>query len=178
MLSYHLSSSRQVQNNRIKTDSEMRVTASIYLFIVLRTWYQFCCCSTNPTRDSLTKLSSRQKCHRFHYVALYLLTRDIILNAIKSKLLNFEVTITQVISHVLKMIKETKIRVWEKKRKKCLTKQNCSAYHGHLSSLMEISPYKFNLPGAEPKPDYVHVVSFDANDRQRQADDAFFMQNE
>lgn len=24
---------------------------------------------------------------------------------------------------------------------------------------MEISPYKFNLPGADPKPDYVHVVS-------------------
>lgn len=34
-----------------------------------------------------------------------------------------------------------------------------SAYHGHLTSLMEISPYKFNLPGADPKPDYVHVVS-------------------
>lgn len=33
------------------------------------------------------------------------------------------------------------------------------AYHGHLTSLMEISPYKFNLPGAEPKPDYVHVAS-------------------
>lgn len=24
---------------------------------------------------------------------------------------------------------------------------------------MEISPYKFNQPGADPKPDYVHVVS-------------------
>lgn len=24
---------------------------------------------------------------------------------------------------------------------------------------MEISPYKFNLPGGDPKPDYVHVVS-------------------
>ncbi|XP_031629435.1 alanine--glyoxylate aminotransferase 2-like [Contarinia nasturtii] len=33
------------------------------------------------------------------------------------------------------------------------------AYHGHLTSLMEISPYKFNLPGADPKPDFVHVAS-------------------
>lgn len=24
---------------------------------------------------------------------------------------------------------------------------------------MEISPYKFNLPGADPKPDFIHVVS-------------------
>lgn len=24
---------------------------------------------------------------------------------------------------------------------------------------MEISPYKFNLPGGDPKPDHVHVVS-------------------
>lgn len=32
------------------------------------------------------------------------------------------------------------------------------AYHGHLTSVMEISPYKFNLPGGEPKPDYVHVA--------------------
>ena len=36
---------------------------------------------------------------------------------------------------------------------------NFSAYHGHLTSIMEISPYKFNQPGADPKPDYVHVVS-------------------
>lgn len=28
---------------------------------------------------------------------------------------------------------------------------------------MEISPYKFNLPGADPKPDYVHVVSYNGN---------------
>lgn len=34
-----------------------------------------------------------------------------------------------------------------------------SAYHGHLSSIMEISPYKFNQPGGDPKPDHVHVVS-------------------
>lgn len=40
-----------------------------------------------------------------------------------------------------------------------LTSVNSSAYHGTLTSLMEISPYKFNLPGADPKPDYVHIVS-------------------
>lgn len=40
----------------------------------------------------------------------------------------------------------------------CLNTYN-SAYHGHLSSVMEISPYKFNQPGGDPKPDFVHVVS-------------------
>lgn len=34
-----------------------------------------------------------------------------------------------------------------------------SAYHGHVTAIMEVSPYKFNQPGAEPKPHYVHVVS-------------------
>lgn len=34
-----------------------------------------------------------------------------------------------------------------------------SAYHGHLTSVMEISPYKFNLPGGDAKPDFVHVAS-------------------
>lgn len=33
-----------------------------------------------------------------------------------------------------------------------------SAYHGHLTSVMEISPYKFNQPGGDPKPDFVHVA--------------------
>jgi len=33
------------------------------------------------------------------------------------------------------------------------------AYHGHLTSVMEISPYKFNKPGGDPKPDFVHVAS-------------------
>ncbi|KAH8289465.1 hypothetical protein KR054_005788 [Drosophila jambulina] len=32
------------------------------------------------------------------------------------------------------------------------------AYHGHLQSVMEVSPYKFNQPGGETKPDYVHVA--------------------
>ncbi|KAH8387695.1 hypothetical protein KR093_008927 [Drosophila rubida] len=32
------------------------------------------------------------------------------------------------------------------------------AYHGHLQSVMEISPYKFNQPGGEQKVDYVHVA--------------------
>lgn len=27
---------------------------------------------------------------------------------------------------------------------------------------MEISPYKFNQPGGDPKPDFVHVVSIEA----------------
>nr|XP_045622820.1 ethanolamine-phosphate phospho-lyase-like [Procambarus clarkii] len=33
------------------------------------------------------------------------------------------------------------------------------AYHGHLSSLIDISPYKFNQPGGEGQRDWVHVVS-------------------
>ncbi|XP_068140892.1 alanine--glyoxylate aminotransferase 2-like [Drosophila tropicalis] len=32
------------------------------------------------------------------------------------------------------------------------------AYHGHLQSVMEVSPYKFNMPGGEKKLDYVHVA--------------------
>uniref|UniRef100_A0A2H8U1F8 Alanine--glyoxylate aminotransferase 2-like n=2 Tax=Melanaphis sacchari TaxID=742174 RepID=A0A2H8U1F8_9HEMI len=32
------------------------------------------------------------------------------------------------------------------------------AYHGHLNSLIDISPYKLNLPGAPKKPDYVHIA--------------------
>ncbi|XP_059618933.1 alanine--glyoxylate aminotransferase 2-like [Phlebotomus argentipes] len=32
------------------------------------------------------------------------------------------------------------------------------AYHGHLISTMEISPYKFNQPNGDPKPAYVHVA--------------------
>jgi 4-aminobutyrate aminotransferase-like enzyme/Ser/Thr protein kinase RdoA (MazF antagonist) len=31
------------------------------------------------------------------------------------------------------------------------------AYHGHLTSLIEISPYKFNGPGGQGAPDHVHV---------------------
>ena len=31
------------------------------------------------------------------------------------------------------------------------------AYHGHLTSVMEISPYKFNQPGGDAKPSHVHV---------------------
>lgn len=33
------------------------------------------------------------------------------------------------------------------------------AYHGHLTSLIDISHYKFNLPGGPGKPDYVHLAS-------------------
>ena len=33
-----------------------------------------------------------------------------------------------------------------------------SAYHGHLSSLIEISPYKFQK-GKDVKKEFVHVVS-------------------
>ncbi|XP_013380181.1 5-phosphohydroxy-L-lysine phospho-lyase-like [Lingula anatina] len=32
------------------------------------------------------------------------------------------------------------------------------AYHGHLVSLIDISPYKFNMPGGEGKMDWVHVA--------------------
>ncbi|XP_058813469.1 alanine--glyoxylate aminotransferase 2-like isoform X2 [Topomyia yanbarensis] len=32
------------------------------------------------------------------------------------------------------------------------------AYHGHVSAVMEISPYKFNQPGGGPKSDFVHVA--------------------
>ncbi|XP_044261932.1 alanine--glyoxylate aminotransferase 2-like [Tribolium madens] len=33
------------------------------------------------------------------------------------------------------------------------------AYHGHLTSLIDISHYKFNLPGGPPQKDHVHVAS-------------------
>lgn len=33
------------------------------------------------------------------------------------------------------------------------------AYHGHLSALIDISPYKFNGPGGEGAPDHVHVAA-------------------
>ena len=32
------------------------------------------------------------------------------------------------------------------------------AYHGNLSSLIEISPYKHNGPGGSGTPDHVHVI--------------------
>ncbi|XP_050428763.1 alanine--glyoxylate aminotransferase 2-like [Adelges cooleyi] len=32
------------------------------------------------------------------------------------------------------------------------------AYHGHLTSTIDISPYKLNLSGAPKKPDYVHIT--------------------
>ena len=32
------------------------------------------------------------------------------------------------------------------------------AYHGHLSSLIEISPYKHNAPGGESPPDFVYSI--------------------
>ncbi|XP_030027800.1 alanine--glyoxylate aminotransferase 2-like [Manduca sexta] len=32
------------------------------------------------------------------------------------------------------------------------------AYHGHLTSMIDISPYKFNLPGGPDKPEWVHVA--------------------
>ncbi|XP_072939531.1 alanine--glyoxylate aminotransferase 2-like [Epargyreus clarus] len=32
------------------------------------------------------------------------------------------------------------------------------AYHGHLTSMIDISPYKLNLPGGPEKPDWVHVA--------------------
>ena len=32
------------------------------------------------------------------------------------------------------------------------------AYHGHLSSLIEISPYKYNAAGGSGPPDYVHSI--------------------
>ncbi|CAG7732278.1 unnamed protein product [Allacma fusca] len=33
------------------------------------------------------------------------------------------------------------------------------AYHGHVTSLIDISPYKFNLPGGGGKPEHVHVAA-------------------
>ncbi|XP_067008883.2 ethanolamine-phosphate phospho-lyase isoform X2 [Anabrus simplex] len=32
------------------------------------------------------------------------------------------------------------------------------AYHGHVTSLIDISPYKFNHPGGNGKPEWVHVA--------------------
>jgi 4-aminobutyrate aminotransferase-like enzyme len=34
-----------------------------------------------------------------------------------------------------------------------------AAYHGHTTTLIDISPYKFNGPGGRGRPDWVHVVS-------------------
>jgi ethanolamine-phosphate phospho-lyase len=34
-----------------------------------------------------------------------------------------------------------------------------SAYHGHLTTLIDISHYKFSLPGGPPQKDHVHVAS-------------------
>lgn len=34
-----------------------------------------------------------------------------------------------------------------------------SAYHGHLITTIDISPYKFNKPNGTGKQDWVHVVS-------------------
>lgn len=33
-----------------------------------------------------------------------------------------------------------------------------NAYHGHVVSCIEMSPYKFNLPGGDGKKEYVHVL--------------------
>lgn len=33
-----------------------------------------------------------------------------------------------------------------------------SAYHGHLTSLIDISHYKFSLPGGTGQKDHVHLV--------------------
>ncbi|XP_041971066.1 alanine--glyoxylate aminotransferase 2-like isoform X2 [Aricia agestis] len=32
------------------------------------------------------------------------------------------------------------------------------AYHGHLTSMIDVSPYKLNLPGGPDKPEWVHVA--------------------
>ncbi|KAM3967270.1 alanine--glyoxylate aminotransferase 2-like [Aphomia sociella] len=32
------------------------------------------------------------------------------------------------------------------------------AYHGHLTSMIDVSPYKLNLPGGPEKPEWVHVA--------------------
>jgi len=35
-----------------------------------------------------------------------------------------------------------------------------SAYHGHLTTMIDISPYKFNQPNGTGKKDWVHVVKY------------------
>lgn len=40
-----------------------------------------------------------------------------------------------------------------------------SAYHGHLSSLIEISPYKYGQ-GTDVKKEFVHVVSVSGSKNQ------------
>ncbi|CAG9559709.1 unnamed protein product [Danaus chrysippus] len=42
------------------------------------------------------------------------------------------------------------------KRKDVITLDH--AYHGHLTSMIDVSPYKLNLPGGPEKPDWVHVA--------------------
>jgi 4-aminobutyrate aminotransferase-like enzyme/Ser/Thr protein kinase RdoA (MazF antagonist) len=45
------------------------------------------------------------------------------------------------------------------------------AYHGHLTSLIEISPYKFNGPGGQGAPDHVHVTPMPDPYRRRLGSD-------
>lgn len=35
-----------------------------------------------------------------------------------------------------------------------------SAYHGHLTTMIDISPFKFNKPNGTGKKDWVHVVKY------------------
>lgn len=41
----------------------------------------------------------------------------------------------------------------------CSLCYSCSAYHGHVSSLIDISPYKFHQLGECEQNQHVHVVS-------------------
>jgi ethanolamine-phosphate phospho-lyase len=36
------------------------------------------------------------------------------------------------------------------------------AYHGHLTSLVDISPYKFNGKGGEGQKEFVHMVRYNS----------------
>jgi len=38
-----------------------------------------------------------------------------------------------------------------------------SAYHGHLTTIIDVSPYKFNKPNGTGKKDWIHVVKYPLN---------------
>ncbi|XP_014672312.1 PREDICTED: ethanolamine-phosphate phospho-lyase-like [Priapulus caudatus] len=55
---------------------------------------------------------------------------------------------------------------------KCDSFGVASAYHGHISTLIEISPYKFKAPGSKvTQPDYVHIADVPDNYRGRYRND-------
>ncbi|KAB0802379.1 hypothetical protein PPYR_04565 [Photinus pyralis] len=47
------------------------------------------------------------------------------------------------------------------------------AYHGHLTSTIDISPYKLNMPGGPPKKDFVHIAPLPDSYRGKYRDSTY-----